>query len=324
MRELGVLAVDFIKNWRTLPVLSWVRAARLHRAGRHDAALRFYEQGLERHPTHPAAFFARLDLVDCLLRINRFADAESHLRLLTIQRPDDRTPYVRLVKMKMWQGLFHEAGLMAIRSARRLHPDPELVGLALWCFMSAQSCSELVKEVLTVERLLPPQRRRENVLLQGVLGWYWHAQGEHQRGAAELRRVALSSGRQSVEVLLAHAEILLHSGHAIPAREQLQRALALRPGYPLTLSLLAQSYLDPDSYEPHYAVQLATEACRSAGWRCARMLHVLAEALNRTGEYSSAMMMAQKARHEARLVISQYPELDALEELLSDLDSRNL
>lgn len=323
MRELCSLTVDFIKTWRTLPVLPWIRAARLHRAGQHDAARHLYEQGLERNPTHPAAFCARLDLAHCLLRGQHFSDAEGHLRLLTLQRPDDRTPYIHLVKSKMWQGHFHEAGLMAIRSARRLHPDPELVGLALWCFMSARSCPELVKEVLSVEKLLPSKGRKDNVLPQGVLGWYWYVQGEYRGGIAELRRVS-SFGQQSVEVMLAFAEVLLDAGQVGQAREQLHRALGLRPGYPLTLSLLSQCYLDPDLYEPHYAVQLATEACRASGWRSARFLHILAEALTRTGEYSTAMMMAQKARHEARRVISQYPELAALEELLSDLDSRNL
>lgn len=321
MRDLCRLTVHFIKIWRSLPVLSWIRAALLYRAGCHEAAISLYERGLKRHPIHPAAFCARLDLADCLFRVQRFSDCEEHLRILMLQRPDERAPYLRLVKMKMWQGLFHDAGLVAIRSARRLESDAELVGLALWCFMSARSCPELVRELLAVERLMPSQRRNDGCLLRGVLGWYWYEHGERQKGAAELARVALSGERQSVEVILAFAEVLLNADRVTQARDSLHRALALRPGYPLTLSLLARCYLHTDCYQPHYAVQLATEACRSSGWRSARMLHLLAEAHYRRGEYSTAMMMAQKAHHETRHVPVHYPDLAALEELLSALDS---
>jgi len=35
------------------------------------------------------------------------------------------------------------------------------------------------------------------------------------------------------------------------------------------------------------------------------------------------MMMAQRARHEAQKVVARYTELPALEELISELDSRS-
>jgi hypothetical protein len=53
------------------------------------------------------------------------------------------------------------------------------------------------------------------------------------------------------------------------------------------------------------------------------MLHLYADTQHRLGEYSTAMMMAQRARHEAQQVVARYPELPALEALISQLDSRS-
>ena len=322
MFDLFKLTADFVKTWHSAPILSWVRAARLYRAGHYESAIPHYERGLQKHSAHSAASFARYELAHCLLKVQRFAEAESHLRLLILQHPADREPYLRLVKLTMWQGLFHEAGLMAARAAQRFQPDAELVGLALWCFVNTGGCSELIREVLELSQQLPAKERQGTPLIRAALGWHWYHSGEKGLGAREVAGVSLSRERHSVEAILAHAEILLELKHTDVAREHLRRALALRPGYPLTLALLAKTYLVSESYQPDHAAQLALEACRSSGWRSARMLHLYADTQHRLGEYSTAMMMAQRAHHQAQRVVARYPELPALEALISQLDSR--
>lgn len=317
------LTLAFVRTWRSAPIIDWIRASRFYRAGLLEAAIPLYERGLHRHSAHNAASFARYELAHCLMRVQRFADAEAHLRLLIIQHPQDREPYVRLVKLTMWQGRFHEAGLMAARAAQRFQPDPELVGLALWCFVSTGGCGELIKEVLELNEQLPIKERQATPLIRAALGWHWYREGEKGIGAREVATVALSAERHSVEAALTYAEILLEGGHLLLAREQLRRALSLRPGYPLTLGLLAQSYLAAESYQPAHAAELALEACRASGWRSVRLLHLYAETQHRLGEYSTAIMMAHRARHEAQQVVARYSELPALERLISGLDSRS-
>mgnify|MGYP006267194269 CR=1 FL=1 len=324
MYQFFLLSIDFVRAWRTVPKLSWVRAARAHRAGLYEAAVGQYERGLLASPNHPAAFCARLDLAQCLVTLQRFQQAEDHLRLLVLQRPDDRRPYIRLVKLKMWQGLFHEAGLMAIRAAKRFAPDAELIGLAAWCFVSAGSSRELLDEAFELELALSPEERAGESVIQAARNWDWYRDGERKSSVQELHRLSHSPRRQSVEAILAYASVLIDLGLVKEAREELNRVLTLRPGYPLTMALLAQCYLNPKSYKPEFAAQLALDACRGSGWRSAQLLHLSADAQFRRGEFSTAKMMAERAHHEARLITSRYPNIAALEELISDLDTQRM
>src|SRR5690349_4984533 len=92
------------KTWKTLPVMSWLKAARHYRSGQFANAEVLYKQGLMKHPDHPAQISARLDLAYCLFKNRKLVEAEEQLRYVTTNSPKLREGHMRLARLQLWMG----------------------------------------------------------------------------------------------------------------------------------------------------------------------------------------------------------------------------
>jgi predicted Zn-dependent protease len=128
--------------------------------------------------------------------------------------------------------------------------------------------------------------------------------------------------RGPFEAVVAFAHVLLEEGKTAYARHHLHRALTVSPEHPKVLRLLALSYLQPgQSFEPDYAIQLATRACQATGWSGMHEMHTLARAYALAGDKVSALLIASKAKDAGRNLLGIYPEVQSLEQLIHSLSS---
>ena len=317
-RKTVGLYLSWWKTWRTLPVRPWIRAAQSYSEGKFDAAQRFYEKGLAKHPHHPANIGARLDLAYCLFRGRRFKDAEAMLRYIIAQAPKVREAYVRLAKLQLWFGQSLEAAWTMRRGLKSLDHDAELVSIFLLAVLENGGPSYLLEEAERALGALPEKERAHPKLnvAQARLAIY---RGNYEEGKRQLIEIA-SRAHPPIEALMILSEILLHENKIAYARQQLRRALVLSSEHPRVHSLLAISYLKSGLfYNPGFAQQLATTACQSSGWFSPREMHVLAESYYHSGDKEGALVVASRAKQVGTRLFGSYKQVRMLEKLIDSI-----
>ena len=314
----GYIWLKWWRTWRTLPVLSWVRAAGLYRAGKFDRAEKFYLMGIESHPNHPAHLCARLDLAYCHFRTGKLEEAEKQLKFVVTRMKNAREAYIRLAKLQLWGGRSLEAAWTLRRACREFVGDEELISNLIIACIDHGGPAHLVSEGERLAAALP-ESARTSARLRASLARLRVTRGERQEGRAELESLCMDQNA-GLEALLLFSETLLEDGHVAHARLELRRALCLEANHPRVLSLLAEAYLrSGDHYSPEYSKQLATSACQNSGWLSAREMHILAEAYYHCGDNASALIIAEKAKRIGTKLLGEYRHVKNLERLIDAL-----
>ncbi len=306
---------DWIVQWRSLPVQSWIEAAQMYEAGDFAGAVPLYMKGLSKHPNHRARINALLDLSHCLFRLSRYEEAERYLRQATASAPTMREGYVRLARLQLWLGYASEALWTMRVCIHRVSADPELVTLFITAVVESGGNPATIAEA------------------EGLLShMHYDAGGFPRLDVARARLAVLSKKSEAArddlsklasrdrgpfDAVVAFAEVLISEGKLAYARHHLHRALSVAPEHPKVLRLLARTYLHQGVFfEPEYAVQLAVKAAQATNWRGIHELYTLAQSYVAVGDKVAALLAASKAKAIALRLLGGYPEVESLERLL--------
>lgn len=310
-------------TWGTLPVYSWVRAARLYKAGRFNTAIKYYEKGLQANPNHPASNCARIDLAYCLFRQQRYETAERQLRLVISQLPKAREAYYRLARMHMWTGNYLEAAWTYRRALQHISADAEFVAGFLTAVIENGGPGYLLREAQRALLTLSEEDLGQSkvVVARALLAIYQREYHEAERLLVEL----VQQPAAPCDAFIYFSELLLKQGKIANARRYLRIAMGISPNNPRVLSAFANTYLQPGAfYNPAYARQLATNAAQNTGWLSPWALHTLAEAYYHEGDKMAALIMASKAKDVGNQRLGIYREEKVLDQLIASLSEGTL
>lgn len=301
-----------------MPVISWIQAAHLYRAGRYEEARGLYEFGLSRHPLHPARVSALLDLSHCLFKLRRLDDAEVVLRRAVNSAPSEREAYIRLARLQLWLGYATEAAWTVRNCLQRISPDPELISILLTAVVESGGVSYLVREA--TEHLQNLHAEPEAYpRLEVAKARFEMLTGSCEEGREKLSKLA-SLDRGPFDAVVAFAETLISEGKIAYARHHLHRALIVAPEHPKVLGLIARTYIEDGAFfDPEAAVQLATKACQATAWRGVHEMHVLARSYALMDDKISALLIASKAKDTGRRLLGSYKEAKDLDDLITTL-----
>lgn len=307
-------------TWKTLPVGSWIKAAKLYKSGLYAEAIKYYEKGLKKHKLHPARFCAHMDLAYCLFREKRFQDAEQHLKKVITFMPKSREAHLRLARLQLWTGRSLDAAWTMRRALRFIESDEEALGLFMFAVIDNGGPSFLMNEVIRAS-VKQSKEKPNSPNYQAIRGRLAMMKGDTERGR-QLLEEAAQSKEATLQVLLLYIELLIEEGKLTPARQFLRKALSLAPEHPRVLSLLAVSYLKSGPYyNSDFAQQLATKACQNTNWLSPREMHVLAEVFYHQSDKISALIIASKAKEEGSRLLGNYRDAANLERLIEDLST---
>lgn len=310
-------------TWKTLPVLSWIKAASLYRMGRFEAAKAYYLKGLEKHSEHPAHLCARLDLAYCLFRTGKFEESEEQLKYVLKRAPKSREAYLRLARIQLWTGRALDAAWTLRRALREVKPDADLVATFLIAVVEHGGPSFLLKEALEASLALPDVEQDDARIKAARARIALMKSGSAE--ARESLENTVSQGDVPIEAAILLVEVLLDEHRIAHARRCLRKAMLAAPEHPRVLSLFAQSYLtEGPFYNVDYAIQLATKACQATQWVSPREMHILAEAYYHAGDKMSALMAASKAKEQGRRLLGEYRASQNLDRLIESLSSGTL
>lgn len=319
------LLTKWWKTWGTLPIYSWVKAAALYRKGQFAAAEKHYQRGLERHPTHPANFCAKIDLAYCQFKLGRLDEAEHELRLVSTQLPQSREAYLRMARLQMWRGQSLEAAWTIRRALRNVPVDPEFAALYLIAALDSGAPGYLLNEALqvskSVENSEKPSVKLQAARARALMNTKSSTGVEYQTARTELAQLSAATNAPYESIIL-FSEVLIAEGKIAHARRLLRRALHSAADYPRILSLLAETYLKSGPfYNAEYAKQLATTACQNTTWTSPREMHILAEAYYHVGDKVSALIIASKAKELGSKLLGTYRDTKTLDRLIESLSS---
>lgn len=320
MYEKLKVYVKWWKTWRSLPVREWVKGATLYREGKFSAAEQWYGRGLARFPHHPAAHTARLDYAYCLFKSGKLNDAEEQLRRTISQNPTSREAHLRLARLQSWCGCSLEAAWTVRRALQHVPADADLIATYLMAVVENGGPGYLVREAsnMAAKLLTEPEThlRLETALIHLAL-----FRGRKSDSLQRLREIS-SQPKAPFDAVVLLASQLLDQGNIANARHHMRRALSVAPNHPRVLSLLAMSYLKPGIFHnPHFAVQLATESCKSTQWRSPRDMHVLAEAYRANDDKMAALLIASRAKEVGSRLLGEYRDVKILDRLIESLSS---
>jgi len=310
------------RNWRSLPVTVWVKAAEAYRNGQFMQAEQLYLSGLDKYTNHPARFAARLDLAFCLFKLGKFRDAEEQLQMVVTARPEVKEAYLRLARLQMWTGRPLAAAWTLRRATRRLDPCAELGALFLLAVLDSQAPAFLLEEGKGYQEQFEDGTKFEDkadTLLATARARLVEHEGDHEEAIKRYHAV-VSSTNPPVEALIYFARLLIKESHVEHGRGLLRKALHISPSHPQILSTLAHTYLmHPVEYGSEFAVQLSVQACQASGWLSAQDVHLLAQAYALQGQPLDALMMARKAKELGSRLLGTYPQVPAIDTLIQDL-----
>lgn len=287
--------VQWWRTWKTLPVFSWITAARFYRSGQYSQAEQFYRKGLERYSDHPARISAQLDLAYCLFKQKKIVEAEQLLRSIVSAHPEQREGYVRLARIQYWLGKSADAALTLRRGMQYFDADPELSALLMFALIDYGASGYLISEAVTQAKRAIDNHPGHKLLKVAQARCLFHV-GEQARGKELLVGLALEDPAL-FEAVVAYAEILIEEERIDEAQIHLRRALQVSPHHPRVLSMMAHTYLlDSPAFNPDFGQQLAVSACQSSAWASPRDMHVLAEAYSQSGDKMAALVTASRAR----------------------------
>jgi tetratricopeptide (TPR) repeat protein len=321
-----VLIYKWWVTWKSLPVISWIKAASLFRAKQYSKALEFYKEGLVRHSKHPAAYCARLDLAYCYFKQGSLLEAEEELRFLCTGFPELKEAHKRLARLQIWTGQSLEAAWTMKRAAGRLQKkgkslDPECAALFVFAALESDAPAFVLKEAIAIARqaAVNCEGEKDSAMLAAARAYTLVKRGDRNRGLMALEEIV--GGRHApFEALIFYIETLLDDNRIEKARYELRKAVSVAPRCPRVLSLLAEAYLKTGGiYNAQYAIQLATAACQEGGWQSPREMHVLARAYLKFGDRISALVVASKARDAGSKLLGSYYNTRCLNRLIADL-----
>ncbi len=307
--------LTWVRQWRCLPVGSWIRGAEFYQSGDFQRAAECYMRGLRAHPASRARVNALLDLSHCLFRMHQFDQAEVFLRQVTSAFPNLREGYVRLARLQLWLGYSNEALWTMRLCLQRIAADPEIVTLFINSVIDSGAEASSVEEARSLLSRLNYDGEGFPALevARARLDHLDSTCGDSRENISKL--AALHKG--PFEAVVAFSEVLLSEGKLAYARHHLHRALVVAPEHPKVLRLLALSYLHEGAfYEPLYAVQLAVKACQVTAWRGIHELYILAQAYVAQEDRAAALMVALQAKKIAARLIGGHPGVEKLERYL--------
>lgn len=297
------MLVAWWKRWRTLPVWPWLLGAYYFRRKNYDRAAEFYRIGLELRFDHRAARYAQLDYSFCLLKSNRWREAEHELISLIQDKAAPREAFILLSRLELYLGRPRVAAQVLKRLARR---KPKDIGAKL-CLMEALVAVgdpvpeiedrrrelEVLKEELDLDHKLRPA-------LETAIASCEIKFGNRSYGEKLLSRV-IAGGAYPIESLVMRSKALLERGRVEQAKSALQRAIKLKPDYPFAYSMLARAYLmSLDEENVEAALFLAEESCRLTYWQNPMLLRVLADCYEVNEDPLAALLIAKKTHELAK------------------------
>lgn len=309
-------------TWRTLPVISWVKAANLYRAGNFNEAEIHYARGLKRYAHHPAQFCARLDYAYCLFKSKKFDEAEKQLRTVISGLPKIAEGYLRLARLQLWTGHSLDAAWTARRGIAEVGALPELAALFLYSVVENGGPQYMLREALKAAEDVEAEHDHAPLKkLIAARARQAYVDSKSEGALKDLRDIAEEKDAP-FEAILMYAETLLDMERVAEARQELRRALGAAPEHPRVLSLLAETYLRSGIfYEPNYAQQLAAAACQCTNWQSPREMHILAEAYYHSGDKIAALVTASKAKQVGSRILGEYKDVKNLDRLIESLSS---
>lgn len=328
-RLLGMQALEVLSKWwntwHTLPVYAWVRAASLYRKGQFAQAELYYRRGLEKHPTHPAQYCARIDLAYCHFKMGRLDEAEQELRAISAQLPQSREAYIRMARLQMWRGQPLEAAWTMRRALRNVPVDHEFAATYLIAALDSGAPGYLLSEALQVSKSIEADESKAPKLhaarARALMNIYASTRIEYQEARTRLAQIAAKNS-VPFEVILLFSEVLVAEGKIAHARRLLRRAMQSAADHPRVLSLLSETYLKSGPfYNAEYAKQLATTACQNSTWSSPREMHILAESYYHVGDKVSALIIASKAKELGSKLLGTYRDTKTLDRLIESLSS---
>jgi len=195
-------------------------------SGRHEPAVREFEQAIRRDPAYPAP---RILLGASLLALGRREEAQKALERATQLAP--REPLARLQLARAYEASSRFADAVEqYRTLRELQPkDPE------YAYALGKAYLRLSEATLLELRRLDPKSAR----LQQALGHNYRLQGKADQALRAFERAAAADPTLP-EIHLALAQIHLDEGRPADARREVEKELALVPESAAALALAAQ------------------------------------------------------------------------------------
>jgi predicted Zn-dependent protease len=218
----------------------------------------------------------------------------------------------------MWTGHRLDAAWTMRRAAQRVCSDSTIAALFLISVLESKAPAFLIEEAVryvgTVDETV-----QDNLLLRTAKARFLMERGVNEPAQEALSELVRSTSCP-IEAFSYYAEILLGSGDVSGGREILQRALYAAPNHPQLLSFIARTYLLPgESYNPSYAVQLATSACQETNWLSPREIHTLAFAYMAQNNRGAALIVAEKGRSVGSKLLGSYRDVRSIERLIAEL-----
>ena len=288
----------WIRRWRSVPIRSWLIAARLFESGDFISAVPHYVRGLTHHPKHPAAGNARFDLAYSLYRLGRIRAALAELELLVRNQPENRDATLLYGRLLFILGR-SECALREIYQATEIFLNDPAPHVAL-LHLIADSPDSIVQDVawrtrayrsrakLLTQLDLMPAGSSPALAVEAALAAFDLRLGNREAGEQRVLRL-LAGGSVGYEVLFMRGLQFLAADRVLQARELLTRATRLAPRDPRPVVYLAHSYLRAGAFEsPLFALQLAQSAATSTEYSNPRVLDLLAEAHAAAGNCEEA------------------------------------
>lgn len=234
--------------WRSRPVISWLRAAKLFRASKYRLAAKLYSQGLEERPGHPAASCARLDLAYCLVQLGELSEAQAVLESVLSLESILPEASVLAGRLHIFKGDLSSA-LSVLDQALSAQPlNPKLAayfGLYAWC-----QGSGIIRDRKHFERLQRISESydwnsKERQLIETAFAAHT-IRFIGKEAAEQLLARVLASGFAPDEAYLLRAQMFLEKGQRIVARDHFNRAMRMAPFDPRPLIGIASTYENQD------------------------------------------------------------------------------
>ncbi|MCA9221915.1 MAG: tetratricopeptide repeat protein [Planctomycetales bacterium] len=303
---------------------AWETRALLYVArGELDKAVEDFNKLLESDATNLAV---RLAIVEALVNMQKFDDAQKHIDRAIEQEPNQAVTYALRARVRIGQDKPQEA-LDDLNEAVRLQPGnpatlllraglrhdlDDLKGakedlnqvlqaapgarqaLLLRSMISAEE-GKMVDAIADIESLLKLDPK--NVELRMQLAVYYAAD-ERPRRAIEVLDAVIKDEPENWLALRSRGDTLLSVGKHAKAVEDYERALKLKDddsGLLNNLAWVMATSPDDDVRNGKQAIELATRACEVTDFKRPHILSTLASAYAEAGDFDKAKEWSKKA-----------------------------
>lgn len=324
---------------------AWETRALLYVArGELDKAVEDFNKLLESDETNLAV---RLAIVEALVNMQKFDDAQKHIDRAIEQEPNQAVTYALRARVRIGQDKPQEA-LDDLNEAVRLQPGnpatlllraglrhdlDDLKGakedlnqvlqaapgarqaLLLRSMISAEE-GKMVDAIADIESLLKLDPK--NVELRMQLAVYYAAD-ERPRRAIEVLDAVIKDEPENWLALRSRGDTLLSIGKHAKAVEDYERALKLKDddsGLLNNLAWVMATSPDDDVRNGKRAIDLATKACEVTDFQRPHILSTLASAYAEAGDFDKAKEWSRKA-----VALGKEQSNDQIDQLQKELES---